>query len=93
MAAAEQASAERIKRGWRRTAKPRPAADTPSRYLKENSELRQKLIEAENKLAALEQTQTQKHLSEEQQRFLIEALRPFAGQKVSIASIRGDDEG
>ena len=25
--------------------------------------------------------------------FLIEALRPFSGQKVSIASIRGDDEG
>ena len=35
----------------------------------------------------------EKHLSAEQKRFLIEALRPFAGQKVSIASIRGDDEG
>ena len=32
-------------------------------------------------------------LSQEQRRFLIEALRPFAGQKVSIASIRGDDDG
>ena len=90
--AAEQASADRIKR-LTADAKARPVADTPNRYLKENSELRQKLIDAENKLAALERTQTQKHLSQEQQRFLIEALRPFAGQQVSIASIRGDDEG
>jgi len=74
--------------------KPVPAQpETPSRYIKENSELRQKLIDAENKLAALERAQTQKHLSLEQKRFLIEALRPFAGQKVSIASIRGDDDG
>ncbi|MEA3027632.1 MAG: hypothetical protein QOF91_2917 [Alphaproteobacteria bacterium] len=89
VAAAEQASAERIGR----LSRARAVADTPGRYLKENSELRQKLIDAENKLAALERTQTQKHLSLEQRRFLIEALRPFAGQKVSIASIRGDDEG
>ena len=92
MTAAEQASADRIKRLTAET-KPRPVGDTPSRYLKENSELRQKLIDTENQLAALEQTQTQKHLSLEQKRFLIEALRPFAGQKVSIASIRGDDDG
>jgi hypothetical protein len=92
MAAAEQASADRIAR-LTAASKARPVADLPSRYLKENSELRQKLIDAENKLAALERTQTQKHLSLEQKRFLIEALRPFAGQKVSIASIRGDDEG
>jgi hypothetical protein len=92
VAVAEQSNAERIKR-LTAEAKSRPIADTPSRYLKENSELRQKLIDAENRLAALERTQTQKHLSLEQKRFLIEALRPFAGQKVSIASIRGDDDG
>ena len=92
MGAAEQSSADRIKR-LTAEAKARPLTDTPSRYLKENSELRQKLIDAENKLAALEQKQSQKHLSQEQQRFLIEALRPFPGQRVSIASIRGDDEG
>jgi hypothetical protein len=90
-AAAEQSSADRIKH-LIAEAKARPV-DTPNRYLKENSELRQKLIDAENKLAALERAQTQKHLSSEQQRYLIEALRPYAGQKVSIASIRGDDEG
>ena len=90
--AAEQASADRLRR-LAAESKARPVADAPSRFLKENSELRQKLIDAENKLAALERTQTQKRLSPEQKRFLIEALRPFAGQKVSIASIRGDDDG
>ena len=89
--AAEQSNADRIKR-LTADLKSRPVADTPSRYLKENSALRQKLIDAENKLAALERAQ-KKHLSLEQKRFLIEALRPFAGQKVSIASIRGDDDG
>ncbi len=93
MAAAEQANADRIKRLAAAETKPRPVAESSNRYLKENSELRQKLIDAENKVAALERTQTEKHLSDEQKRFLIEALRPFAGQKVSIASIRGDDEG
>ena len=51
----------------RRCEAQRPIADEPpNRYLKENSELRQKLIDAENKLAALERVQTQKHLSDEQ---------------------------
>jgi len=92
IAAAEQAGADRIKQ-LAAEAKPRPVIEGSGRYLKENSELRQKLIDAENKVAALERTQTTKHLSAEQKRFLIEALRPFAGQKVSIASIRGDDDG
>jgi hypothetical protein len=92
VAAAEQTNANRIKY-LTAEAKSRPVADTPSRYLKENSELRQKLVDVENSLAALERTRTQKHLLPEQRRFLIEALRPFAGQKVSIVSIRGDDEG
>jgi len=96
-AAAAQATVEQVKRLNTDTqalrAKPVAAQlETPSRYIKENSELRQKLIEAENKLAGLEKLQTQKRLSEEQRRFLIEALRPFAGQKVAIASILGDDD-
>ena len=66
--------------------------ETPSRYIKENSELRQKLNEAEARIAALEKLQAQKRLSEDQRRFLIEALRPFAGQKVQIASILDDDD-
>jgi len=92
VAAAEQAHADRVKR-MAAEAKPRPVVESSNRYLKENSELRQKLIDAQNKVAALERTQMEKHLSPEQTRFLIEALRPFAGQKVSIASIRGDDDG
>src|SRR5882757_2401764 len=96
-AAAVQASDEQIKRLNADTQatrnKPVQAQpETPSRYIKENSELRQKLIETENKLAELEKLQSQKRLSEDQRRFLIEALRPFAGQKVAIASILGDDD-
>ena len=96
-AGAVEASAEQVKRvnadtQARRTQPVQAQPETPSRYIKENSELRQKLIEAENKLAELEKLQTQKRLSEEQRRFLIEALRPFAGQKVAIASILGDDD-
>src|SRR4051812_28039076 len=48
--AAEQSNADHIRR-LTADVKSRPVVDTPSRYLKENSELRQKLIDAENKLA------------------------------------------
>ena len=90
-AAAERASADRIKK-LTADLKPQPTTDASGRYVKENSDLRQKLTEAENKIAELEKVQSQKRLSLEQRRFLIEALRPFAGQKVSIGSISGDDE-
>jgi hypothetical protein len=90
---AEQASADRI-RHLVAEAKTHPASDgSGSRYFKENSDLRQKLNDAETRLADLEKAQTQKRLSSDQKRFLIEILRPFAGQKVSIASISGDAEG
>jgi hypothetical protein len=91
--AAEQASAERIRRLTGELQARRPEPVPSNRLIKENSELRHKLIEMENKLAALERTQSQKRLSQDQKRILVEALRPFAGQKISIASIRGDDEG
>jgi hypothetical protein len=91
-AEAERASTDRIRR-LSADIHRRPSSETPNRYVQENSELRQRLNDAETKVAALERTQTQKRLSLEQRRFLIEALRPYAGQKVSIASIRGDDEG
>ena len=90
--AAGQTAADRIKH-LTAEAKAHPVADGANRYLKDNSELRQKLIDAENKLADLEKVQSQKRLSDEQKRFLVESLRPFAGQKVSIASISGDSEG
>lgn len=89
--AAEREGAALIRR-LATESRPRPET-TPNRYLKENSELRQRLDEAENKVAALEKIQHEKRLSPEQRRFMIEALRPYAGQKVSIASIRGDDDG
>lgn len=90
-AAAEAASADRIRHMAAETQGRR--AESPARFLKENSELRQKLNDAEMKLADLEKTQTRKRLSAEQKKLIVDALRPFAGQKVSIASIRGDDEG
>jgi hypothetical protein len=96
-AVAAETSAEQVKRlntdAQALRNKPVPAQpETPSRYIKENSELRQKLIEAENQIAELQKLQAQKRLSEEQRRFLIEALRPFSGQKVAVASILGDEE-
>jgi hypothetical protein len=90
--AAAQASADRIEH-LLADAKARPVSDgSGSRYVKENSDLQQRLNEAETKLANLEKSETKRRLSPEQKRFLIDALRPFAGQKVSIASIRGDEE-
>jgi hypothetical protein len=90
-------SAEQVKRlaAEAQDLRKRPVSaqlETPSRYIKENSELHQKLNDAEARLAELEKLQAQKRLSEDQRRFLIEALRPFAGQKVQIASIVGDDD-
>lgn len=100
MAAAERVSAERADRikelqaeAKKQQQHPPVERESSNRYLKENSDLRQRLIEAENRIASLERGQSQKRMSAEQKRYLIEALRPFAGQKVSIASIRGDDEG
>ena len=92
LAAAEQASAERINSLIAAANKQRPVENS-NRYLKENSDLRQRLNDAESKVASLEREHVQKRLTSEEKRYLIEALRPFAGQKVSIASIRGDDEG
>jgi hypothetical protein len=89
-AAAEQERAALVKK-LAAQAKARP--ETPNHYLKENSDLRHRLDEAEAKVAALEKTQHEKRLSPEQRRFMVEALRPYAGQKVSIASIRGDNDG
>jgi hypothetical protein len=131
----------------------RPIQD-PTPYLKENTELRQKLAEAESKLTALgssseqlEQTRKErdqakkdldqiragleqakkdlaransdseqakseshrvrndlqqakdelrriesaKHLSQEERQTLIDALKPFAGQRIAVAFIRDDD--
>jgi hypothetical protein len=88
----EQATAEKLRRANAELLT-RRADGTPHRMLKENSELRQKLTTAENHLAELERTVSQKRLSKDQKRLLVESLRPFAGQKVSIASIQGDVDG
>jgi hypothetical protein len=56
----------------------------------EISRLREQLAGTERKLAAL---QARRRLSIEEKYALIDALRPFAGQKVMIAAIAGDDDG
>ena len=57
------------------------------------TELRRKLSETESRLTDLQRKQMQKRLSEDDKKLLIEALTPFAGQKISIASRAGDDDG
>ena len=91
-AAAEQASADRLRR-LSSELQARRADSSHGRTLTENSELRRKLIAAENKIAELERAQSHKRLSQDQKRLLIQALKPFAGQKITVASISGDEEG
>jgi len=50
------------------------------------------LSDTEGKLIALQRTRGQRRLSKDEKQTLIAALKPFAGQKVTIAFIRGDDE-
>ena len=93
VAAAEQSSADRIKR---LTAEAKIAPGRPKRPAATSRKIPscgRSSSTPRTSSPRWSRAQTQKHLSQEQQRFLIEALRPFAGQKVSIASIRGDDEG
>jgi hypothetical protein len=56
-------------------------------------ELQRKLSETEKQLAALQRKESEKRLSEDEKKLLIEALRPFPGQKVIIASRLGDQDG
>ena len=90
--AAEQASAGQMRK-LSAELQARRADGGQKRAMKENSELRHRLIAAENKIADLERAQSQKRLSPDQKRLMIETLKPFAGQKITIASIRGDNDG
>jgi hypothetical protein len=91
-AAAEQASAERLRR-LTAELRTRRGDVSHSRALKENSDLRAKLTAAENRIADLERAQSKKRLSAEQKALMVQALKPFAGQKIAIASIDGDNDG
>lgn len=54
--------------------------------------LQQALTDAEQKVAALQRTHGQRRLTVEEKQTLIAALKPFAGQHVTIASILGDED-
>ena len=56
----------------------------------EIARLQEQLTSTERKLAAI---QARRRLSVEEKYAMIDALRPFAGQKVMIAAIAGDDDG
>jgi hypothetical protein len=66
---------------------------TPSENGTQLSELRRKLVETESQLAELQRKQVQKRLSADEKKLLIESLKPFAGQKIAIASRVGDEDG
>jgi hypothetical protein len=65
----------------------------PSEADSQVTELQRKLTEAETRLAEVHRKEMKKRLSEEEKQKLIEALKPFAGQKVAVASRLGDEDG
>jgi hypothetical protein len=77
-----------------------PFAERDARRETEIARLHQLLRDAERKLSAaeariadFERAQARKRLSAEEKRMLVAALKPFAGQRVTVASIRGDEDG
>jgi hypothetical protein len=105
IAAAEQTYADQLRRvsddakarqaDEEKEKKARRAAENTSQQkqqLRELTELRIKLGETESQLTELQRKQMQKRLSEDEKRLLIEALTPFAGQRVAVAASLGDDE-
>lgn len=58
----------------------------------EIARLGRKLTDAQAKVVELERAREQRRLSKDEKQSLIAALKPFAGQKVAIAFILGDDE-
>ena len=61
-----------------------------SRAQAEISRLQQQLVRAEKQVASL---QARRRLSDDEKVALIDALKPYAGQQVSIAASAGDDDG
>ena len=59
----------------------------------EVDELQKQLGEAAQKLTNLQKGATHRSLLPEQKLRLIEALKPFAGQKVTVAAVMGSDDG
>jgi hypothetical protein len=90
---AAQAAAQAAAQVAAQTQVQRQVAEADQRRAAEVANLRKQLAAAEAKLAGFQKSQAQKRLSSEEKEALIEALKPFAGQKITVASIRGDDEG
>jgi hypothetical protein len=58
----------------------------------EIARLERTLSDAEGRFVELQRARGQRRLSNDEKQTLIAALKPFTGQKVTVASIRGDDE-
>jgi hypothetical protein len=54
--------------------------------------LQLRLKDADNQFVEFQRTLGQRRLTKDEREALIAALKPFAGQKITIASIAGDDE-
>jgi hypothetical protein len=104
IAAIEQSHAEELRRvsndakahqTEEKEKKARRAAENTSQQqlqLRELTELKLKLRETESQLTELQRKQMLRRLSDDEKKLLIEALMPFAGQKVAVASNLGDDD-
>lgn len=94
-AKAREAEAAKVRQA--EEAKVRQAEEAKTRQAEQQAQelanLRLKLTEAESQLAELRRQQMQKRLSDDEKKLLIEALKPFAGQKVAIAFRLGDEDG
>jgi hypothetical protein len=54
--------------------------------------LQRKLEEAGQQVAALQEKQADRHLSDEQTRIIFEAIAPFPGQRVDLVTVMGNGE-
>jgi ClpP class serine protease len=71
--------------------KEQQAAD--ARHVTEIGGLKRQLAEADKKLGNLQKGATPRKLTPDQKQALIAALQPFRGQKVSVTTVMGSDDG
>ena len=69
------------------------AAAAEARRKGEVDALQRQLSDADKKVSALQKGAAHRNLLPEQKRALIEALKAFAGQKVSVVAVMGSDDG
>ena len=91
IAHAESAAIEKREKA-QETAQAQHDAET-AQIRKELATAQQAAAEAATRAAEAKQMQAQRHLTEDSKHALIDALSPFAGQKVTVQSVMGDGDG